>query len=198
MLKSVAAGAAALAIMGSSIVYAQQRSGGPDGVGSGGFGHGLQLAAHYRPSIDDVKAFTDARIAALKAGLEMKPDQEKNWTALETTLRDLAKQHDDQFAKWRAQNKDDGDQRRDALQRLQLISDRLATQAADLKALATAATPLYNSLDDAQKSRFGHLLRAASFGGGHHEEGPGEHHWRHAEAEHPDGPGGPEGGPTFE
>jgi hypothetical protein len=147
---------------------------------------------------ENAKAFTNARIAALKAGLELKPDQEKNWTALETTLRDLAKQHDDQFAKWRAQNKDDGDQRRDALQRLQLISDRLATQAADLKALATAATPLYNSLDDAQKSRFGHLLRAASFGGGPHGDGPGEHHWRHAEAEHPDGPGGPEGGPTFE
>ena len=34
-------------------------------------------------------AFTDARIAALKAGLELTPDQAKNWPAFEQALRDM-------------------------------------------------------------------------------------------------------------
>jgi hypothetical protein len=92
----------------------------------------------------------------------------------------------ERFAEWRDQRKEDGEQHRDALQRLQRISDRLATRAANLKTLSEAAKPLYDSLDDAQKSRFGRLL-LASFGGGHREGGFGEHHWRHAEAESPKG-----------
>jgi hypothetical protein len=122
------------------------------------------------------EAFTDARIAGLKASLELTPDQEKNWSALEATLRDLARQRIVHAAEWDAQRKGDGDQRRDALQRLQRISDGLSTRAANLKTLSEAAKPLYNSLDDAQKSRFGRLLMMASFGG---------HHWRHAETESP-------------
>ena len=42
---------------------------------------------------DDLKAFTDARIAALKAGLQLTPDQEKNWAPFEQALRDLANVH---------------------------------------------------------------------------------------------------------
>ncbi len=134
---------------------------------------------------ENAKAFTDARIAALKAGLELTPDQEKNWSSLETTLRDLAKQRIERFAEWRAQRKEGGEQR-DALQRLQRISDRLATRAANLKTLSEAAKPLYASLDDAQKSRFGRLL-LATLGGGHREGGWGERRWRHAEADGPKG-----------
>lgn len=42
-------------------------------------------------SDDDMKAFTDARIAAPKAGLQLTSDQEKNWPPLEQAIRDLAK-----------------------------------------------------------------------------------------------------------
>jgi hypothetical protein len=43
-------------------------------------------AGTYRPrfSAEDFAAFTDARIAALKSGLQLKPTQEKKWFALET------------------------------------------------------------------------------------------------------------------
>ena len=42
------------------------------------------------PSPADITAFTDARIAALKAGLELTPDQAKNWPPFEQALRDMA------------------------------------------------------------------------------------------------------------
>jgi zinc resistance-associated protein len=45
-----------------------------------------------RFSPEDRAAFLDARIAALKAGLELNADQEKNWPPLESAMRDLAKE----------------------------------------------------------------------------------------------------------
>jgi zinc resistance-associated protein len=38
-----------------------------------------------------MKAFTEARIAALKAGLPLTLDQENNWPQFEQAIRDLAK-----------------------------------------------------------------------------------------------------------
>jgi len=84
MLKPVIA-AAVLAIAGSTFVYAQQRSGESDSDGASRF------AEHMRPSVGDVRAFADARIAALKAGLQLTPEQEKNWAPFEQALRDLVK-----------------------------------------------------------------------------------------------------------
>ena len=66
MLKPLVVAAAALAIAGSSVVYAQHR-GGPDRDDS-------HLAHRHRLSPEDRAAFVDARIAALKAGLELTPD----------------------------------------------------------------------------------------------------------------------------
>ena len=90
MLKPLIAAVSLLAIAGSSIGYGQQRLGGP--TGSDGYG-GSRYERHFRPNIDDIKAFTDARIAALKAGLTLAPDQEKNWPPFERALRDLSKLH---------------------------------------------------------------------------------------------------------
>jgi zinc resistance-associated protein len=71
MWKSMVAGTAALAIAGTSLAYAQER-GGRDGMVQG-----RQLNA------DDLRAFGEARLAALKAGLMLTPEQEKNWPAFE-------------------------------------------------------------------------------------------------------------------
>jgi zinc resistance-associated protein len=85
MLKPVVAAAAVLAIAGSSFVYAQQRSDGP------GVDGGPRLEQRQRPSLDDIHAFADARIAALKAGLQLTPEQDRNWPAFEQAVRDLVK-----------------------------------------------------------------------------------------------------------
>ena len=85
MWKAVLAGTTAVVISGSSLVFAHQmsdREGGP----------------RWQPSAEDRKAFTDARIAALKAGLELTPEQEKNWPAVEAAIRDMAKARADRMA----------------------------------------------------------------------------------------------------
>ena len=64
-----------------------------------------------RFSPEDRAAFLDARIAALKAGLELNADQEKNWPPLELAMRDLAKERAARFAAWR-ERREGGDARR--------------------------------------------------------------------------------------
>ena len=56
---------------------------------------------HGRFTAEDRAAFLDARIAALKAGLELNADQEKNWPALESAMRDLAKERAARFEAWK-------------------------------------------------------------------------------------------------
>jgi hypothetical protein len=137
MLKSVIAGATALALAGGSLAYAQHR---PD-PGPG--------AHHARMSAEDVVAFGDARIAALQAGLKLTADQEKNWPALEKALKDAAKQRSERFAA-RAST----DKPRDPIERLRARAESMSERGATLKTVADAAAPLYQSLDDAQKKRF--------------------------------------------
>src|SRR3954471_5947029 len=73
------AGIAALAIAGSTAVYAEHRS----------WFHGHMR--HMQLSPEDRAAFTDARVAALHAGLKLNPDQEKLWPPVESAIRDMAK-----------------------------------------------------------------------------------------------------------
>ncbi len=142
MWKTVLAGTAALAIAGSSLVYAQQQ---------GGHDRGMR---HWRPSAEDMSAFTDARIAALKAGLKLTPEQEKNWPAVEAAIRDLAKQRADRLNARASAPRND-----DLIARLNNRADAMTQRAAGLKKLADAAAPLYQSLDDSQKHRLGVLMR---------------------------------------
>src|SRR5437588_13012938 len=87
MWKLAFAGTAALVLVGSSLVYAQQR-GRP---GPGAF-------EPRGPNIEDMRLFVDARLAALHAGLGLTADQEKNWPAFEQASHDLAKLRLDRVA----------------------------------------------------------------------------------------------------
>jgi zinc resistance-associated protein len=118
-----------------------------------------------RFSPEDGAAFLDARIAALKAGLELNAEQEKNWAPLESAMRDLAKQRAERFAAWkerRESNQEDIEENAEIspVDRLARASERLSARAAELQKLAAAAKPLYDSLDDGQKRRFAVLFRA--------------------------------------
>jgi len=76
MRKFAIAGIAALAIAGSTAVYAQHRH----------WAYG-----HMRMNPEDRAAFADARIAAVHAGLKLSADQEKLWPPVEGAVRDFAK-----------------------------------------------------------------------------------------------------------
>ena len=116
-------------------------------------------AGGYHPkfSPEDVAAFTDARIAGLKAGLKLTPAQEKNWPALEMALREQAKSRAERIAEWRDKAKE-LQEHRSVIEGLQQRAKRLAARSTELVQLADAAKPLYDSLDDAQKGRFRALL----------------------------------------
>lgn len=158
MLKPVMAATAALAIAGSTFVYAQQRFDGPRGFGDGGPRAERQ---HHRLSADDINAFADARIAALKAGLELTPDQAKNWPAFETALRNMVQLRLQRMqARQTAQGQPDTST--SPFDRLARLADAMSKRGAALKQIADAGAPLYQSLNDAQKARFtmlAHVLR---------------------------------------
>ncbi|MGH6665306.1 MAG: Spy/CpxP family protein refolding chaperone [Pseudolabrys sp.] len=161
MWKTVLAGSTALAIAGATLAYAQQ------GPRADDFG------MRWRPSAEDISAFGDARIAALHAGLKLNAEQEKNWPAMESALRDLAKQRSERFAA-----RASADRPKDPVERLNLRADVLSKRGTALKKLADAAGPLYKSLDDSQKHRFVMLARL----GGRHfgrEHGMRGQRWMH-------------------
>ena len=144
MWKTLIAGTAMLMIAGSTLASAQQSS-------PAERSHRAQLTA------DDIAAFADARIAALKAALKLTPAQEKNWPAVEQAVRDISK---DRIAEREARRV--AGQRTDVTERLRNRADALTTRAAALRRLADAENPLYQSLDEAQKRRFGMALRFAA------------------------------------
>jgi zinc resistance-associated protein len=162
MWKTVLAGAAAIMVVGSTPVFAQQRAD----------TDGRQHEQHWRPSQADLKAFTDARIAGLKAGLELTPDQEKNWPGVEQAIRDMAKARQERAAERRREHQQHPV---DPIQRLRDRADAMTKSAANLKKLADAAQPLYESLTDDQKHRLVFLAHGLRFGH-RHFGGWREHH----------------------
>jgi hypothetical protein len=153
MLKAALAGTAALAIAGSSLVYAQER-GRP-----GGFER-PQSSERSQPNLDDMRAFADARLAALHAGLGLTPDQEKNWPAFEQAAREMAKLRLDRFAAAAGSRRDRAPQQQQASDPAERMHRRAAVMTETgntLKKVADAMDPLYKSLDDGQKRRFAML-----------------------------------------
>jgi cell pole-organizing protein PopZ len=141
MIKTIAAATTAMMLIAGVSAYAQQPSGGQD------FGRRQQFGP------EDRAAFLDARIAALHAGLRLTPEQEKAWPAFEQAYRELAAVRGDRPSGPRAE------QSPDPGQQAQRNADALAARSTALKRYADAVAPLYQSLDDSQKRRFGVLSR---------------------------------------
>ncbi len=162
MRKFAIAGVAALAIAGSTAVYAQHNHWFHEHMG------------HMRMNPEDRAAFVDARIAAVHAGLKLNADQEKLWPPLEAAVRDFAKIRIDR-ANARMNAKPEEDSQKDPVTRLRERADNMVTSAAALKKIADAADPLYKTLDEGQKRRLTFLTHMGGrFGGG----------WRHHGFDH--------------
>lgn len=167
MRRWLLAGAAVLVLAGSSVVYAQYR---PD------FRMNMM-----RINPDDMSAFMDARIAAVKAGLRLTPDQEKLWPPVEAAVRDLGKLRIDRINARRSAPPPD-----DLMARLHQRADTMNANAAAFKRAVDAADPLYKTLDDNQKRRLALLTHMS----GRFDEWRNRfEHWRHDGGR--DGPRGP-------
>jgi len=132
--------------------------------GGPGMGGGMGMMGRFSP--EDIEAFTDARIAALHAGLRLSPDQQQMWPPVEQAIRDLVKLRREQFRAWRERREQGGDPRDDLPGMLRGMAERQAVRAEALRKLAEAATPLYASFDDGQKRRLRMLVRHMRPGGG--------------------------------
>jgi hypothetical protein len=160
MRKFAIAGIAALALAGSTAVYAQ-------------YEHRPWSHEHTRMNPEDRAALTDARIAAVKAGLKLNPDQEKLWPPVEAAVRDLAKLRIDRANARMNTQRDSQDAQKpdDPVARLRERADTMATTAAAMKKIADAADPLYKTLDDGQKRRLAmltHMEGRSGRGGSRH------------------------------
>ena len=98
----------------------------------------------------------DAHLAGMKAALKLTPDQEKNWAAFETAVRDAAQARHDEMRAMREAAREDG--RPTPVERMNAMADRLAKASTEIKAIAAAAKPLYDSLDESQQRHFGPLM----------------------------------------
>ncbi len=149
MWKILFAGAIAAAIAGGSLVLAQQPT---------QLANAPAQAAPEAVLSEDAAALLDGRIAALKVTLRLTPEQEKMWPPVEAALRDM------QLQAALRQAKLEGAQRELAIARpmalLRWRADAMTQTAADLKHLADAAEPLYNTLDEGQKRRLRQMLSA--------------------------------------
>ena len=187
MKKVLLAGVAALAIAGSTVVYAQHRP----------WFHG-----QMRMNPEDRAAFLDARIAAVHAGLKLTADQEKLWPPVEAAVRDFAKLRIDRANARMAAGKTDADKVEkpdDPVARLRERADAMAVTAASLKKIADAADPLYKTLDDNQKRRLTMLTHMEGRGFGaegwrRHRLERGMDRWEHGglDRDRHDRDGGPD------
>jgi hypothetical protein len=124
----------------------------------------------------DHQALLNAKLAGLKAGLQLTPDQEKLWGPFEAAVRDAAEmrmRHMQEMMQRmgkmhmegmdhpaRMDDMDMGEGGRGSpLDRLDALANRLTEVGAALKKVADTGKPLYASLDDQQKRVFGFLAR---------------------------------------
>src|SRR5712691_5542059 len=95
------------------------------------------------PRLDRDGVLTDANIAAIKSSLNLTPDQERHWAAVEAELREIARQHAELKAENPEGRKPKAAQLADAAQRLYW-----------------AAGPLILSMREDQKQEIRRLARA--------------------------------------
>jgi hypothetical protein len=107
--------------------------------------------AQERITEADLKAITERRIDVVKAALQLTPDQQKYWPAIEAAIRaraDARRSRLIQLAGYASDKRE-----RSPLDLLRDRADALTARGAALKRLVDAWQPLYETLDDAQRIR---------------------------------------------
>jgi LTXXQ motif family protein len=107
----------------------------------------------------DLRAVLNARIAALKAVLELTPEQEKLWPAVEGAIRASARNASDRFEQRSAIKPVD------FLQVLDMVAAGEEARARDIRSFIAAAKPLVASLNKEQKRRMPAFLGMTDYPG---------------------------------
>lgn len=111
-----------------------------------------------RMSQDDFNRLVDARIASIKAGLKLTPDQERLWAPVETAIRSSATER---FSNFQQRPSREQRQSMDFMQRLERRSTMMNEGAQRSAAVTTALRPLWDSFSEDQKRIAPRLMREA-------------------------------------
>jgi hypothetical protein len=154
MMKIVVVGTTALFLTASSIANAQTSQ----------TSQTSSPANPERLNAADRNTLTDMRIDLVKAALQLTPEQEKYWPAVESAIRQRTDDRKARLAKVQEtvgmrveQNSVENMRNRDPIAFLQRRSEALAQRSADLDKLAEAWQPLYKTLSPEQRKRMGAL-----------------------------------------
>jgi len=132
MLKRVAGLAAVLVVAGAALA---------------------QEASHARLTPNDLNMLTDARIGITKAALQLTPEQAKFWPPVEEAIRSRAEARHRRIASLRALAEQAGQREFDPVALMRGRAENLTERGANLKKLADAWQPLYQTLNPDQKQR---------------------------------------------
>jgi hypothetical protein len=153
MIKKAAVATAAVLITTSPLSYAAETSSNTVGM--------------THPSAADLNALTDTRVSVIKAALQLSPEQEKYWPALEDAIRTRAKNRLARMQRL-AELRDSGPMEalnmRNPVELMQRRAEALSQRATDLKKLADAWEPLYKTLSPDQKKRMAFVTVVAARG----------------------------------
>jgi hypothetical protein len=154
MIKQIAFAAAAVLITASPFANAAETS------STVGMRHPITGA--------DLNALTDARVGMIKAALQLTPEQEKYWPAVEEAIRARAKNRQARLERV-AELRDSSSptevlREQNAVEHMQRRAEALSQRAADLKKEADAWEPLYKTLSQDQKKRMAFVTVVAMRG----------------------------------
>lgn len=153
MIKKVALATTAVLITASPLAYAAETSSNTVGM--------------THPSTEDLKSLTDAHVAMIKAALQLTPDQEKYWPAVEDAMRARGKNRQarvERLAELRDSSPAAALHERNPVELMQRRAESLGQRAADLKKVADAWEPLFKTLSDDQKKRMAFVTVVAARG----------------------------------
>ena len=151
MIKKIAIATTAILITAFPLAYAAETSSSTVGM--------------THPSAADLKSLTDARVAMIKAALQLTPDQEKYWPAVEDAIRARAKNRQarwERVAELRDSSAIEALHERDPVELMQRRAASLSQRGADLKKVADAWEPLYKTLSEDQKKRMAFVTVVAA------------------------------------
>jgi hypothetical protein len=153
MIKNLAVATTAVLIAASPLAYAAEKSSSTVGM--------------THPSAADLNSLTDARVGMIKAALQLTPEQEKYWPAVEDAIRTRSKNRQARLERV-AELRDSGPMEalrdRSPIELMQRRAEALTQRAADIKKEADAWEPLYKTLSQDQKKRMVFMTVVAARG----------------------------------
>jgi len=116
-----------------------------------------------RPTVNQLVAQDEARIARLKANLRVTSEQESEWSRFEAALKDISKKRAERrialMEEWDKRDEDKEKRRITHAESLRRHADALSHRAEEIRAIADAAEPFAEKINDRQKRQVDQIIR---------------------------------------